>query len=48
MNKLPVLSGKELIKVLEKAGFSDVKIIDESFEQNEQAVVYVASNPGKI
>lgn len=31
---------------LEKAGFSSVKIIDESFEQNEQAVVYAALNPG--
>lgn len=28
---------------LEKAGFPFVKIIDESFEQNEQAVLYVAS-----
>lgn len=38
----------EMELLLEKAGFSAVNIIDESFEQNEQAVVYVASNPGKI
>jgi hypothetical protein len=31
--------------LLEKAGFSAVSIIDESFEQNEQAIVYVASKP---
>jgi hypothetical protein len=29
--------------LLEKVGFSSVSIINESFEQNEQAVVYVAS-----
>jgi len=32
----------EMQLLLEKAGFSAVSIIDESFEQNEQAVVYVA------
>jgi hypothetical protein len=35
----------EMELFLEKAGFSSVKIIDESFEQNEQAVVYLALNP---
>ena len=33
----------EMRLLLEKAGFSTVRILDESFEQNEQAVVYVAS-----
>lgn len=33
----------EMLLLLQKAGFSTVKIIDESFEQNEQAVVYIAS-----
>lgn len=33
----------EMELLLEKAGFSSVRIVDESFEQNEQAVVYVAS-----
>lgn len=33
----------ELKLLLEKAGFSPVEIIDASFEQNEQAVVYIAS-----
>jgi SAM-dependent methyltransferase len=35
----------EMELFLEKAGFSSVKIIDASFEQNEQAVVYVAHKP---
>ncbi len=35
----------EMVLFLEKAGFSALKIIDESFEQNEQAVVYVALKP---
>jgi len=38
----------EMELLLEKAGFSAVSIIDESFEQNEQAVVYVASRSGEI
>lgn len=33
----------EMQLLLEKAGFQSVRILDESFEQNEQAVVYVAS-----
>lgn len=33
----------EMELLLEKAGFLDVQIFDESFEQNEQAVVYAAS-----
>ena len=33
----------EMALLLEKSGFFSVKIIDTSFEQNEQAVVYVAS-----
>lgn len=32
----------EMELFLEKAGFSTVRIIDASFEQNEQAVVYIA------
>lgn len=35
----------ELELLLEKAGFLSVKIFDASFEQNEQAVVYVAHKP---
>ncbi len=35
----------EMQLLLEKAGFSTVEILDESFEQNEQAVVYIASKP---
>lgn len=35
----------EMVLFLEKAGFSSVKIIDASFEQNEQAVVYIALKP---
>lgn len=38
----------EMELLLEKAGFSAVRIIDESFEQNEQAVVYVASKLREI
>jgi hypothetical protein len=37
----------EMQFLLEKTGFSSVEIMDESFEQNEQAVVYVASKPGQ-
>jgi len=33
----------EMAMFLEKAGFSSVQILDASFEQNQQAVVYVAS-----
>lgn len=33
----------EMKYLLENIGFTSVKIIDETFEQNEQAVVYVAS-----
>src|SRR5690606_6845147 len=33
----------EMHLLLEKAGFAAVKILDKSFEQNEQAVVYIAS-----
>lgn len=33
----------EMELLLEKAGFSSVSIIDESFEQNEQAIIYLAS-----
>jgi SAM-dependent methyltransferase len=33
----------EMELLLEKAGFSSINIIDESFEQNEQAIIYVAS-----
>jgi SAM-dependent methyltransferase len=33
----------ELKFLLEKAGFSLVKILDASFEQNEQAIVYIAT-----
>lgn len=36
----------EMELLLEKAGFSALRIMDESFEQNEQAIVYVASKPG--
>lgn len=35
----------EMQLLLEKAGFAEVRILDESFEQNEQAVVYIASKP---
>lgn len=35
----------EMQLLLEKAGFSTVEILDESFEQNEQALVYVACKP---
>ena len=38
----------EMELLLEKAGFSAVSIIDESFEQNEQTIVYVASKSGEI
>lgn len=34
----------EMQLLLEKAGFSNIIIKDESFELNEQAVIYVASN----
>lgn len=37
----------EMQLLLEKAGFSTLEILDESFEQNEQAVVYVASKSGQ-
>jgi hypothetical protein len=33
----------EIKLFLEKAGYSSIKIIDASFEENEQAVVYIAS-----
>lgn len=33
----------EMELFLEKAGFRSVKILDDSFEQNEQAVIYIAS-----
>ena len=33
----------EMELFLEKAGFVSVQIFDESFEQNEQAVIYAAS-----
>lgn len=33
----------EMSLLLEKMGFTKVSIMDESFEQNEQAVVYIAS-----
>lgn len=36
----------EMEFLLEKVGFSNVRIIDESFEQNEQAVIYLASKMG--
>lgn len=35
----------EMELFLEKAGFSSVSIVDASFEQNEQAVVYIALKP---
>lgn len=34
----------ELKLFLEKAGFSSVEIVDASFEQNEQAVIYIAQS----
>jgi cyclopropane fatty-acyl-phospholipid synthase-like methyltransferase len=38
----------ELQLLLEKTGFSTVTILDDSFEQNEQAVIYIASKSERV